>query len=164
MGFSWKFSEKEWYFFSPIYRKYSNGSWPNRVAGSGYGKAIRADHKIITIKVEKLESRKVLDWSSNEFYFFFFLWQHLINVVQVVEHFLYGKQYILSGLSNEWLSHRRQHSIILLHLMCEQFKDCCRGTSLLGPLMIWCDFEGYISCAIYFFQENTNACWKCMER
>ncbi|XP_058780500.1 NAC domain-containing protein 102-like [Vicia villosa] len=51
-------SEKEWYFFSQGDRKYSNSSWPNRVAGSGYWKATGADKP--TGKVKPMGIQKAL--------------------------------------------------------------------------------------------------------
>ncbi|PWS22656.1 hypothetical protein DKP78_17230, partial [Enterococcus faecium] len=40
------FGAREWYFFTPRDRKYTNGSRPNRAAGNGYWKATGADKPV----------------------------------------------------------------------------------------------------------------------
>ncbi|MFQ6657086.1 hypothetical protein Gotur_026901 [Gossypium turneri] len=51
--------EKEWYFFTPRERKYTNGSRPARKAGNGYWKATGADKEII-LKGKKIGCKKTL--------------------------------------------------------------------------------------------------------
>ncbi|MBA0635086.1 hypothetical protein Godav_005258 [Gossypium davidsonii] len=51
--------EKEWYFFTPRERKYTNGSRPARKAGSGYWKATGADKEVI-LKGKKIGCKKTL--------------------------------------------------------------------------------------------------------
>ncbi|KAI4320747.1 hypothetical protein MLD38_034192 [Melastoma candidum] len=53
------FGEKEWYFFSPLDRKYPNGLRPNRVAGSGYWKATGTD-KVISTEGRRVGIKKAL--------------------------------------------------------------------------------------------------------
>ncbi|XP_076931826.1 NAC domain-containing protein 72-like [Bidens hawaiensis] len=42
------FGEKEWYFFCRRYRKYQNGTRPNRMTNSGYWKATGTDKDIVS--------------------------------------------------------------------------------------------------------------------
>ncbi|MBA0813840.1 hypothetical protein Gohar_027662, partial [Gossypium harknessii] len=51
--------EKEWYYFTPRERKYTNGSRPARKAGNGYWKATGAD-KVVLLKGKKIGSKKTL--------------------------------------------------------------------------------------------------------
>ncbi|TYJ16378.1 hypothetical protein E1A91_A10G248300v1 [Gossypium mustelinum] len=51
--------EKEWYFFTPRERKYTNGSRPARKAGNGYWKATGAD-KAVILKGRKIGCKKTL--------------------------------------------------------------------------------------------------------
>ncbi|KAL1080183.1 hypothetical protein V6Z11_D10G274100 [Gossypium hirsutum] len=51
--------EKEWYFFTPRERKYTNGSRPARKAGNGYWKATGADKEVI-LKGKKIGCKKTL--------------------------------------------------------------------------------------------------------
>ncbi|MBA0750099.1 hypothetical protein Gogos_003960 [Gossypium gossypioides] len=51
--------EKEWYYFTPRERKYTNGSRPARKASNGYWKATGAD-KVVLLKGKKIGSKKTL--------------------------------------------------------------------------------------------------------
>ncbi|XP_068649231.1 NAC domain-containing protein 58-like [Aristolochia californica] len=54
--------DKEWYFFTPRYRKYRNGRRPNTVAGGvGYWKATPADKQIMSSHATTMKLIAVAD-------------------------------------------------------------------------------------------------------
>ncbi|KAM7259304.1 hypothetical protein ACFE04_015045 [Oxalis oulophora] len=63
------FGEKEWYFFSPRDRKYTNGARPNMIAGSGYWKATGTDKIIVAPPMMAGAIQETINWCEKGFGF-----------------------------------------------------------------------------------------------